>query len=496
MGAISSQGTKNFILIAGGAGLGFLVSALLLPRFLSPEQNGILRLIATWSLMMGQLFSLGMMSGLIKLHPRLIQPGKPLSGGLGKRYYGLPVLVWALAWIPALLWSAEQMARPLLHGQSHFGPFAWLLVPTSLGATLFILSDTLARIHRQSILGAFSREVLQRLLFGAGICAVWAGWMSETTYIYWYAISLCVPAIVLVQFLWQKKYLGFGGSWKQSQEKSVRAEFSMLSLFGILAGLTTHLLLFVDTVMVEKMLGTGSTGIYAVMGYFGTLIVLPGRALDRIATPIVASLLANNQVENVKGIYRNSCFVQFLLGSFLAGLLWLNGPFLLEFMRPEFAEGLVVMQVLVLANLIDGATGMNGGIIATSSHYRYNTYFMAFLLVVSVGANLWLIPKMGIIGAAWATCLTTFLYNILKFVFLWHKMKLQPYDLGFLRAVALAGLAIGLGWWFSEWRGQDGLYGFFERSFVLMIAFTGLLISPSVRQRLLSVASLLGIGKS
>ncbi len=39
-----------------------------------------------------------------------------------------------------------------------------------------------------------------------------------------------------------------------------------------------------------------------------------------------------------------------------------------------------------------------------------------------------LIPPFGIIGAAWATCISSFLYNAFKYVYIWIRFKLQPFD--------------------------------------------------------------------
>jgi O-antigen/teichoic acid export membrane protein len=39
-----------------------------------------------------------------------------------------------------------------------------------------------------------------------------------------------------------------------------------------------------------------------------------------------------------------------------------------------------------------------------------------------------MIPSYGIIGAAWATCISSFLYNAFKYVYIWVRFKLQPFD--------------------------------------------------------------------
>ena len=62
---------------------------------------------------------------------------------------------------------------------------------------------------------------------------------------------------------------------------------------------------------------------------------------------------------------------------------------------------------------------------------------LVFLLVVS---NLILIPKFGIVGAAIGSAGSLTLLNIFRYLFLYFKFKLQPYNIRFI-FVILIGIA-------------------------------------------------------
>ena len=38
------------------------------------------------------------------------------------------------------------------------------------------------------------------------------------------------------------------------------------------------------------------------------------------------------------------------------------------------------------------------------------------------------IPRYGIAGAALSTAVSSFIYNLLKYFFIWYKFKMQPFD--------------------------------------------------------------------
>ncbi|WP_374165855.1 polysaccharide biosynthesis C-terminal domain-containing protein [Arcticibacter sp. MXS-1] len=96
---------------------------------------------------------------------------------------------------------------------------------------------------------------------------------------------------------------------------------------------------------------------------------------------------------------------------------------------PEYAAGKYVIFFVSLGGLIDMATGMNGMILATSKYYKYDTYFFLGLIFLTVAANYVFIPKWGITGAAAASALTTLLFNLYRYLFIWKKFGLQPFDL-------------------------------------------------------------------
>ena len=67
-----------------------------------------------------------------------------------------------------------------------------------------------------------------------------------------------------------------------------------------------------------------------------------------------------------------------------------------------------------LAQLFNISTGVNGAIITNTKYYRFDLYTSVLLAIITVIANLLLIPRFGIDGAAMATAISIFLFNLTR----------------------------------------------------------------------------------
>jgi len=134
---------------------------------------------------------------------------------------------------------------------------------------------------------------------------------------------------------------------------------------------------------------------------------------------------------------------QLIIGLLLLAGLWVNIDSLLALMPPDYAQAKYVILFMGLGYLIDLATGANGVIIATSTYYRYDTFFMVLLVVFTLVTNVLLIPTYGMVGAGIASCLTYALFNLLRLIFIQIKFKLQPYSMPFVWILLIGVISVG-----------------------------------------------------
>jgi O-antigen/teichoic acid export membrane protein len=93
-----------------------------------------------------------------------------------------------------------------------------------------------------------------------------------------------------------------------------------------------------------------------------------------------------------------------------------------------------------LSKVLDLSTGVNGQIIGTSNYWRFDFYTNVFYTVLSIPLNFVLIKYFGLMGLAYSNLIALSLYNSARYIFLYKKFGMQPYQLKHLGVLLLAML--------------------------------------------------------
>ena len=173
--------------------------------------------------------------------------------------------------------------------------------------------------------------------------------------------------------------------------------------------------------------------------FFGTLILIPSRALIKISAPVLADAWKENDLKTIGSVYSKSCISQFIIGLFILICLWINIENVFRILPQEYQSGRYVILFVAIANLIEMLAGTSGMLIQTSRYYPYLTYFRGGSILVLILSNVILVPAFGITGAALAVLITRVFMTGVKFWLILKKFHLQPYD----RKIVIV-LAIGI----------------------------------------------------
>jgi O-antigen/teichoic acid export membrane protein len=117
---------------------------------------------------------------------------------------------------------------------------------------------------------------------------------------------------------------------------------------------------------------------------------------------------------------------------------------------PEnYRGGVFVFFIIGLSKYFDLILGNNNAIIFNSKYYRAVLFLGLLLGFFAVTLNMVFIPKYGIDGAAIATLISITLYSIAKLLFVVLKMKLYPFTIKTIYALAI-GLICFFGFYYWE----------------------------------------------
>ena len=271
-------------------------------------------------------------------------------------------------------------------------------------------------------------------------------------------------------------------------DKKLQKEIVNVAFYTILVGVGGSIVFRVDKIIVNQMLGLSETGIYTIAFYFGTLVVIPSRPLLRITGTLIADAWKRNDVPYIADVYKRSCINQFIIGAFLFGGIWVNIDNILIVLGPDYASGKWVIFFIGLGYLIDMVTGANGLVISYSKYFRMALWFLLVLLILVFSSMFLLIPVWGITGAAVAIALSFLINNLMRYIFLYKKYRMQPFSTHFLIVIAAFICAYLIGYVVPKLPLVfDILIRGFLFAFVFVAIIVGLKISMDLNDTLLKV---------
>lgn len=437
MGVIKRQGIKKSIVNYIGLGLGVINILIIYPLALGEEKLGLITFIISTASILVPFVLLGLDSVVIRFFPLFRSKDKRHNGFLTF------IILWILIGIIFFLIFLFLFKDLIIQFYSEKSPEYLTYLPYTIPLVGFIsfisiLNNFSFNFRRVVVPAIFSQLI--KIIQPALALAFFYGFISFTLVMDGIITYYLVSMLLLI---WYIKYLG---QWSLNFDflkvkKGTYKEIFTFASFGVLGSLGSILATRIDGFMVASMTDLSKTGIYSVAIFMSTVIALPSEALISIASPIISDAWAKNDIKEIGEVYKKSSIILLTLGLlFLLGL-WINIDSLFSLMpRGEvFSKGKYVVLILGIGKLIDMATSVNGHIIAFSKYFRFNFYSLLLLAVFNVVCNLLFIPYYDINGAAFATAMSLFLFNLVKFLFVLFKFKLSPFS---LKSVQVLGITI------------------------------------------------------
>lgn len=447
MGVVIKQATSTAVYSYIGALLGFVTVWYLYRTLLTPEENGLINLLISISIITGSLSNLGTAGMTTRMFPHFKTADRKHHGFI---FYPIVFSVIGFALFVALyfIFKDEIVARNIEKSRM-FADNLFYLIPLTFFWAIFYVFDNYSRSIYRTVAGVVIKEVVLRVIILVAAYLYAQRIISFDSFLLIYCASFCSIAVMLGIYLLAIGELNMKPT-KGFISKSLRKEMIYVSAFSVVTGLSSLLISSIDKIIVNDKLGLELAGVFAIATYFGSVIQIPARSILRVSSSVIADSWKTSDLDNIRSIYHKTCLNQFIIGVLFLMAIWVNIDPLIALFPPQYAAGKYVIILMSLGYLFDMATGANGIIIATSKYFRFDTYFMFLLLIVTILTNLALIPIYGITGAALASCMTYFIFNLLRYLFIWRKFDMQPYDLSFIKVIAIALISFLCAWLVPE----------------------------------------------
>jgi O-antigen/teichoic acid export membrane protein len=302
-------------------------------------------------------------------------------------------------------WIAQRLYHtPALASYLHF--FVIIMVS---GALTTFLGQALAGykdVARRTIITSFIGQSLT-MAFTIALLTLGFGFKG---YLVAQIVSALVVLILLVRAVWQL-------TPQQARPPSVGrpllereiVSFSM-ALFAV-QGLE-FCLGQTDKVLLGIYLNAREVGIYSIAAALVSFVPLALQSVNQIFSPTIADLHARGELDLLARLFR--ALIKWTLGLTLplATVIILFARPVMSLFGPEFAAGWPVLAVGTLGQLVNCGVGSVGYLLLMSGHQNKLVKIQSVMALVLVAANLLLIPRIGLLGAAFAGAAVTAVSNL------------------------------------------------------------------------------------
>lgn len=438
MGVIKKQAFQSSVLLYTGTLIGFLTTGVMAPNLLSKSEIGTLKLLQSYSSVVMSLGIFGFSTITIRFLPIFFDKIKEHYNG----FLGISLIVGTIGSILATL--VIYVIKPFIIENNidkspEFAQYFLLIIPLTIFQIYYSLFDSYNNALYRSSYGVLIRDFVQRILILIGLFLILIQFFNFDQYIYFFTAALCFPTILMLAHIIKHKSFDIKINFN-FLKKPIIASMASVGLFGMLNNFSGIAVIQIDTIMLNMYLDSAVVGIYAITFYFGTLVLIPSKALNKIAPTLIAKAYKEKDMETVKDVYYKSSGNLFLIGVLILLGLLVNLENVFNIIPKTYEEGKYVIVLIGLANLIKMAAGSNDSIITYSKYYKMTTFFLVIMIILIVILNFIFIPIFGMTGAALASLLAILIHNLMKFTFIKAKFDLNPYNFQYLIVLIISAI--------------------------------------------------------
>lgn len=424
MGIVRRQSINSSIFIY----LGFVLGAFnmwLLPKILTAEQFGLVRVLISVCTLLAGLCALGTQQVVTRFYPYYnTQTGKHKNDLLG---WTLIVSLAGFGLMVLFTFLFRDLIIRKFEGKSPlFIDYFFLIYPLTFFILLFGLYERIAWSRQLTVISNFLRETGVRIFVMLIVLILALHWINFGGFIIAYSLQFGIVFFILYAYLTHYKgtHLTFRVSPVTRQmyrQMGVYAGY----IFG--GGLFMLVEQYFNTILLGSRESLGAAGVFDIAFAMATFLLVPKRSVQAAASATIAQAWKDEDSERINRLYHKSAATLLIMGIFILGLIWLNIDHIFDLYKPEYRSGKYVVLLVALANLIDLATGLNYDILVNSRLWRIHFIISVALVALFLPVTYLFVREYGMMGSAYGILLSIFTYNVVRCLLLWWKLRIQPF---------------------------------------------------------------------
>lgn len=397
------------LLGSGAAAVAGLLLNVVVGHAFGPVGSGLFFVVVALLTVVGTVTKLGADTGLVWALSRAAALGRRTEVGRVLRIALVPPIVVSAVAAVALLVLAGPLAELVGAGDPAevarllrlSAPFVLVAAPVAvLAAGLRGMGSVVQYTSVQNLVvpGLRPFAVAVAAGVGSGLAGAVVAWNAPLV------IGVAVAAVLVVRRSRQLSHTHPGDEPARSH-RVLTAEFWRFSGARSVAAVMEVVVVWADVLIVAALASPRDAGIYAAASRFITTGTLAEAALRVALGPQLSRLLALGLLVEASRLRATATLWLVLLSWPLYLCLALYSPQVLAVFGPGFSEGAGALSLLAVAMLVVMAAGNSQTVLLMSGRSLWQMVDKTVVVVLNIGLNLWLVPSMGMMGAAvaWST---------------------------------------------------------------------------------------------
>ena len=445
MGIVARQSIKGTIATYIGVAVGIVTTFFIQTKALQPEQIGLIDVLLQCALLFSGLAQLGTNSSAMRYYP-FFKDEKHRDHG----FFGWTLLVPLIGFtffLLAFFTFKAPIVRFFSKDSGMFGEYVNFVIPLAFFMLYISVFETNSNLLLRIVLPKFIREVGLRV----GTLAIYLLYYYKVLDFDGVVLSFCVlyglATLINIIYLLTLKRVSFKIERNYIDEK-LKRDFLFYTLFMITAALAGNVIPMLPKFFVAGKTGFRLAGVFTIATNIAAVIEMPYRSLGAISRPHISEAMAKQDVKQADFLCKSVALHQFIAGTFVFFLIWINIDFLFDLLPNGdiYRLGKWAVLILSLSRLIYSTFAVTTTVLSYSKYYYYSLIFTILLVGMSLGLNAWLVPKWDINGGALSSAVSYLVYFILLLAFIKWKIGVMPLSKKLLSVAAIVLAMFAFNW--------------------------------------------------
>ena len=424
----------------GGRGLQF-VKQLLMARLLGKELLGTYAYLWSFILLFAMFAHLGLPNGVIRFASRYrsVKDGRGAGATIMKGL--LAGLLSSTIFTIIILICAPWIAEHVLHDTgltSYLRLFALGLPFVALLRISVAGTRVSQRMQFGVIADEFVRGVLNLGLFVAlFLCGMWLSG----------AILACILSFaggtLVALYCLRRLYPGFSFRGLRDQGGARISALMRFSTATMVSAVSGNIINRSDRLLLGYLRTTAEVGVYHAAAQIPFALTMIFNTVGVAMMPVAADLSHQGRIGELGELFRNTTKWRLYVVLPCSIVVFIvPRELLLVVLGDQYVGGVAVLLILTVAQVINAGTGSVGAILLMSGRQKLWLVLTVIMMLINVGLNFMLIPRLGMIGAAITVAVTmTGLYGVALFL-LYRETGIKTYDARYWKGIAAGAVAV------------------------------------------------------